>query len=385
MVCPTLPLPPTSGGRKRSVRLLEAMERSGVRPHLLVLEAQEEGLREAARRGWEVDVVARPAAGGGARLRQLLRMEPEPHNGPLRARLAELARDAAFVQLEEVEQAQLIDALPRAVPVVVSLYNVDSELTRAMAREHPRCSAPAARLRFRAFRLAAVERRATRRADATLCVSDEDRLAFARRGARSTIVVPNGVDAELLDIPADGSDAGRVLFFGAHWWEPNRRGLERFVRESWPLVAAARPDARLRVVGPGPLDEARRAAAAADRVEIVGVVEDLAVELAAATVVVVPLWVGGGTRIKVVEAMAAARPVVGTSVGVERVGFIDGRHGLVRDSPDGLAAAVIDLLGDPVGAAAMGRAARDHVEPLRWESATVPAEVLYRRLAAEAT
>jgi glycosyltransferase involved in cell wall biosynthesis len=95
-------------------------------------------------------------------------------------------------------------------------------------------------------------------------------------------------------------------------------------------------------------------------------------------VVVVPVWSGGGTRIKVLEAMAAARPIVGTGVGVERIGFVDGEHGLVRESPAALAAGVAELLAAPDRAVALGAAARDHVRGYGWTALTAPLEARYR-------
>jgi glycosyltransferase involved in cell wall biosynthesis len=147
-------------------------------------------------------------------------------------------------------------------------------------------------------------------------------------------------------------------------------------------VAAARPAAVLRILGPGS-DSVRPAVEAHDRVQVVGFVDDLMAELATARVVIAPLWVGGGTRLKVLEAMAAGRPVVGTSVGVERIGFEHGRHGLISDTGEGLATATITVLGDDDKAAQYSAAGRLLADRYRWAPITAPLEVLYRTLIAD--
>lgn len=384
MVTFAVPTPPTSGGRKRALRLLEAMERAGATPHVLAMEGTPEGTEALRTRGWAVDVVPHGPPRAAMRARQLARLEPEPHNAALVARLRELAPETLLVQVEEIWQAQLATSVPAGVPSIASLHNVDSRLQRDLSAASPWQSREALRLRYRALRMAAVERRAIRAARATLAVSEEDATTFERRGAQSVLRVPNGVDEGLFELPIDGGEPGRVLFFGAFFWPPNRLGIERFLDEGWPAVVARRPDARLRIVGPGPVEALRARAAGVPGVDVAGLVPDIADELARASVVVVPVWLGGGTRIKVLEALAAARPVVGTSVGVERVGFRDGVHGFVRDAPEDLADGIVRLLGDPAAARRMGAAGREHGEAFRWTRTTAPAEELYRTMLAEA-
>jgi glycosyltransferase involved in cell wall biosynthesis len=222
------------------------------------------------------------------------------------------------------------------------------------------------------------ERRAIRRAEAVLAVSDHDRRQFERWGARRPMLVANGVDGELFAIPERVPGEERILFFGQFGWAPNLAGFMRYLEEGWPRVAAERPNARLRVAGPGSTVAVREAAARHERVEVLGFVDDLVAELAATRVVVASLWVGGGTRIKVLEALAAARPVVGTSVGVERIGFEHDRHGLISDTPEGLAAATVRVLADDAAAARYGREGRRLADRCRWETTTAAAEDLYR-------
>lgn len=371
-------LPARSGGQKRALRLLEAMERAGATPHVLTRYVSDDAVEIAAARGWAVEAFPEATSAPTRRIGQYLRQEPEPANPALRRRLRALAATAAFVQFEEIEAAQHLTGVPGGTHTAVSLYNVDSAIRRALARGGGALSRSTLRTRFRGHRMAAVERRSARRASAVLCVSEADRQHFAALGAHA-VLVPNGVDDELFDVPAALPRDPCVLFFGAFDWEPNLLGIVRFLQEGWPRVIAARPDARLRLVGPGPLDAVRAAAARTTGVEVVGFVDDLAAELSVTRVVVVPIWVGGGTRIKVLEALAAARAVVGTPVGVERLGFEHDRHGLIAASPGDLADATTALLADDARAQRYADEGRRLVRDQSWSVVTRPAETLYRR------
>jgi glycosyltransferase involved in cell wall biosynthesis len=115
---------------------------------------------------------------------------------------------------------------------------------------------------------------------------------------------------------------------------------------------------------------------------VLGLVADLPGALAAARVVVVPIWEGGGTRLKVLEALAAGRAVVATSLGASGVGFRDGRHGLLGEHPAELAAALVTLLADPPRAARMGAEGRVLAESYRWPEALAGASALYSQVVA---
>lgn len=380
VACPSLPLPPISGGRKRALRLIEAIARAGATPHLLAHAGTDEQIAAIRALGWEAEVHPHPQAGLVGKLRGRLRQdlvgEPEPHHPVLAARIAELSRGAAIVQMEEAWLEQYTHTVPRGPLVVASPHNADAEMLRSFAdAEHGR---EALRLRVRSRRMRKTEERAVRAADLTITVSEHDDAYFRRLGARDTVLVPNGVDDELFDLDPRSGEPGRVLFFGAYHWAPNRDGLVRFLREGWGRVAEQHAGARLRIVGSGPLDAVREAAAGLSAVEVVGLVDDIVAEIAAASLVVVPVWTGGGTRIKVLEAMAAARPIVGTGVGVERIGFRDGQHGLLREDPRELADAAVTLLRDPERGVAAGIAAREQVRGFGWSALAQPLEARYR-------
>ena len=133
-------------------------------------------------------------------------------------------------------------------------------------------------------------------------------------------------------------------FVGALDYEPNHRAVEWFVREVLPGVRARRPDVRFRVVGRG--SERLSWAAGEPGVDLVGRVEDLQEELDRTDVSVVPIRVGAGTRLKVVEALSNHLPMVTTTVGCEGIPVVDGRSALVADDAPGFAAACVRLLDD---------------------------------------
>lgn len=385
VICPVVPYPPVSGGQKRTLRLLEAAQRAGAAPHLLcsASPAGQRGAEELRARGWRVDLLAegRPSAAG--RARQHVARRPSPYLDTVATRLRDQRDDPpAFVQAEHVLSAYYERDHPSR-RWALSAHNVDSEMLASVARARRPLARDWVRAWNRALATRTVERRVSARADAVLCTSQSDAAYFEALGAR-VVLAPNGVDEELLDVPAELPAGEIVLFFGRLDHAPNAIGLERFLRTGWPRVLASRPAASLRIVGGGLQPRLERALAATPRTTAVGVVDDIAAELAAARLVIVPVWQGGGTRTKVMEALAAARPVVGASLGVAGIGFVSGRHGLIDDDPGGLADATSALLGDAHRATTLGREGRAHVGKLVWRRTLADAEALYAQWVEEA-
>jgi len=198
-----------------------------------------------------------------------------------------------------------------------------------------------------------------RRLDGTLFSSEVDR-GRAREilpGIRSA-VVPNSVDVDYFrprpdDPPPDGRT---LLFFGTQQYFPNLDGILHFLREIWPILSRRHADCRLKIVGADPVREVL--AYRGPRVEVAGLVDDLRPHLASAAAVVVPIRVGGGTRFKVLEAMAMARPIVSTAVGAEGIDVTPGQDVLLADDPASFAEAVARLLEDPRLGSSLGAAGR---------------------------
>ncbi|MGH9348985.1 MAG: glycosyltransferase family 4 protein [Vicinamibacterales bacterium] len=230
-------------------------------------------------------------------------------------------------------------------PSVLFQHNVESILWRRQATT-ARGAMKRLVYRLEALKMERYERTTVRRFEHVLAVSDWDKAAMAAMTDSARIsVVPTGVDTRTFR-PALRHERPEpiVLFLGSMDWEPNIDGVEHFVEAIWPAVRSAVPAARFQVVGRNPGAAVRRLAS--DSVEIVGTVPSVVEYLHRAAVVVVPLRVGGGTRLKIYEAMGAAKAVVSTTIGAEGLDTTDGRDIVLADTPGRFADAVVRILSD---------------------------------------
>ena len=211
-------------------------------------------------------------------------------------------------------------------------------------------------------KLRACERDACLRADLTLAVSEDDRRRFEALapGVRAASI-PTGVDTAYFTPDAHAERPNRLVFSGSMDWHPNEDAVLHFADAILPRIRAEVPDAALTVVGRNPSARLRQAAARAG-IDVTGTVDDVRPSMAEAAVYVVPLRAGGGTRLKIFEALAMGKAVVSTTVGAEGLAVQPGRHFVAADDPGEFAAAVVRLLRDPQERRALGRAGRDLVE-----------------------
>lgn len=231
------------------------------------------------------------------------------------------------------------------IPCVLFQHNVESEIWRRHAET---ASNPLKKAMYRMEfgKMQRYERGAVRKFQHTVAVSENDRALMTQwvDGDRVT-VVPTGVDlAEYRPAP-DASEPGPVVtFVGAMDWEPNVDGVEYFASEIWPAIKADVPEARLRIVGRNP--DRRVKKWVSESIEVTGRVPSVVEYLHQSAVVIVPLRIGGGTRLKIYEAMATAKAVVSTTVGAEGLDVRHGRDLMLADDAPSFAQAVIMLLRD---------------------------------------
>lgn len=263
-----------------------------------------------------------------------------------------------------------------AAPVVLDEQNVEYDVLRrvvGITRSLPRRAYNAVNAR----RLQREEEDSWRAADAVAMTSERDARFVAEAAPRTRVaVVPNGVDATSFTPSPTAPEWGTVLFFGELGYYPNTDAMLFFANEVLPILRRTHPSVRLVIVGPNAPPAIR--ALASENVVVAGAVPDVRPYIAGAHAVVVPLRVGGGTRLKILEAMAMGRPVVSTSLGAEGLAARHGREILLADGAPGFAEAVARMLDDERLSLALASAGRRLVErEYDWSVAVRKLEELY--------
>ncbi|MEA3060492.1 MAG: hypothetical protein QOJ94_273 [Sphingomonadales bacterium] len=377
-----IPFPPDRGDKIRSWHILRHL--SGLaRVHLACFADDEAdaahlpALREAlGGRLGEAHVEVRRTGRAVAAARALLEARPvsltafdtPAMRGFVAGMLARPEVDTTYVFSGQMAQFVPADARQR---LVMDFVDMDSAKFAAYAE----AGGPLAPLHRReAAKLFAFERETAARADVSLFVSEaEARLFRARAGLPDADIraLPNGVDLDFYRPGAVRADAPRPLiaFIGQMDYAPNVDAASWFAREVLPRV----PGATFAIVGRNPAASLK----ASDRVLVTGEVPDVRAWLAAADIVVAPLRIARGVQNKVLEAMAAGRPVVASPAAFEGIEAEPGRDLVVADGAEAQAKAIRDLLADPARATAIGASARRRMEEAyRWEARLAPLAAL---------
>lgn len=268
-------------------------------------------------------------------------------------------------------------------PVVLRAHNVEYRIQQRMAAERSRPLLERLYRAMLAWRTRRFEREVALRFDGVNVMTETDADVFRTLGADSNlcvippgVVMPDASIATILPVP------DTICLMGSLEWPPNVQGALWFLDDVLPRILEQRPATVVHVAGRGD-SAAVRARHNGRSVIVHGEVADAQAFRAAAAVSVVPLFSGSGIRIKIQEAMALARPVVTTSVGIDGIPAVDGEHVCVADTPQDVAAACVALLADANRAHAMGQAAqgfaRERYGWQRFVDAVIP---WYQRTAA---
>jgi sugar transferase (PEP-CTERM/EpsH1 system associated) len=380
-----LPVPPWRGDQVRAYHHLRLLARRheitlcamvlGQQRAQYVAETEALGIRVRAIRlglAGAVPALARVALGDRRPLQVLLFARRAAA-----AAVAELLAAGRF----DVVHAQLVRPSPylpaaRRPPVVLDLIDTLSGNFARRARLDRRWVRPL--VAWEGARLARLEGELLRRVSSCLVVAETERAVL---GGGPVRVVANGVDGEAFAYRGEGRPANRVVFAGNLGYFPNVDAACWLARDILPRLRAASPTIELRLAGARPARAVRRLAGTPG-VTLAASVPDMAAELAAASVALVPLRSGSGMQNKVLEAMATGTPVVTTSYAAVALDARAGEHLLVADDAEGLAAATLGVLRDPPRARAMARAARALVERrYRWEESAAGVEAAWAEAA----
>lgn len=263
-------------------------------------------------------------------------------------------------------------------PVLLDEHNVEWRIIERFAKAKSSNNGLASRIfawsewpKLRTYELGACAK-----ADHILTVTEQDRAVLAFEGIplEKITSVPIGTDVERVR-PVDLVDnSSQIISIGTMSWPPNADSALFFCSEIFPLVREAVPEARFSIVGSNPPAEITALGKIGSSVEVTGFVRDVTEKARESAVFVVPLRVGSGMRVKILDAMAMGLPVVTTSIGCEGINVRDGEHVIVPDTPGEFAKAVIRLLRSPKERVRIAAAGRKLVE----ESYSWP--MIFRRL-----
>jgi glycosyltransferase involved in cell wall biosynthesis len=265
-----------------------------------------------------------------------------------------------------LQMMQYVDCVPKTVPILLDNYNVESDILETMAAT--RRGLRRLYWRWQAYKLRSFERWALRRADRAIAISNSDRRRFLSLAPTARAVsIEVGMHLEpYWRCDSSSAEPHAMVFVGSLNWHVNVAAVTWMVREVLPRVRAVLPDATLTAVGRAPTAEVR-ALSQAPGVSIHGDVPDVVPWLASASLVVVPLLYGSGVQHKVIEAMAAGKAVVTTSIGAEGIDAGPHQELCVADGATAFAEACVTLLQHPEQAQALGRHARSRADRYRME------------------
>ncbi len=371
MLCVTseIPWPLDSGGHLRTFHLLRALaDEFRIRLVTAVTHGQPADVEAVGTAGIQVRPALVPrrraVSEAGRAMTAAVHREPyvfyRRHNRPevgerLQAEVVHERPDVLY--LDHLDSFQFASLVPDT-PMVLDLHNVYSLLARREAADRTRSWMARRYLAGEARLLEAVETVAVHTADLVFSVSEQEQGYFSGIGGSRVALVQNGVDCTRYASLQTGRpfSASEILFIGTMSWSPNAAAARFLATEVLPAVQARVPRATLTLVGRNPGPDVL-ALARPGSVDVVANAPDIVPYLRDARVLAVPLEVGGGTRLKILEAFAAGLPVVSTAIGCEGLAGANGRELIVADQSR-FADALCSILADPAGGEALAKRAR---------------------------
>lgn len=287
--------------------------------------------------------------------------------------------DWDLLQCEWTPYAQFITS-PGRTPTLIATHNIESQIWNRRAK-HSAGLVEKCFFGLQGLKMAWFERRALLRATAVTAVTSDDAQWMREWGVRAVTVVPNGVDLEFYLADGNIDNNNEILSVASLDWFPNQDALDYFSSDIFPLVRQKLPNTILRVVGRRPPEALKKRLSAIPGIEFVGEVTDVRPYIDRASVIVVPLRIGGGSRLKILEALAAGKAVVSTSIGAEGLGLKPEKHLLIADSSVEFARRVVEVLNSKETRQRLGQSGREIVcEQFGWNGIATRLEGAWRGL-----
>ncbi|MBD3401580.1 glycosyltransferase [candidate division GN15 bacterium] len=351
------PYPLNTGKRIRSYNLVRALARDNEVTYLAYGEAGSDGYQSLERAG------LKPVAAGQLRRKKsglmfywrllLNLLSPDPYivthhyTARFRNKLNELLAGDPYdvIICEWTPYARYVRDI-HGVPSVIVAHNIEASIWKRYY-ENDRNPLRRIYIGIQARKVENFERRCFGWAAGATAVSREEAEEIAGYGVHYPVeVIDNGVDIEFFSPDDTIPDPDTIVFTGSMDWRPNQDAVTYFVESIFPLIRQRRPSAKVFLVGRKPPLKVEQLGQV-DGVTVTGTVDDVRPFIDRAGVYVVPLRIGGGSRLKILEAMAMGKVVVSTSIGAEGLEVADGENILIRDEEQAIANQVVDCLEHP--------------------------------------
>lgn len=403
-IAPRLPLPADSGGKIRTWNILKQLAKKA-KIHLVCFSFDEEGkdlCTEVKNAGIDVTLIPAVEPNIVKKIIQVL-FSPFPvsmnkyYSKEMEGVLTELNETNHFdaVHIDHLHMAHYVSCF-NGLPCVMDEHNVEYKILERCANVE-KSFIKRAVFKNQARKIKNFEEKCVKDVSAYLAVSKDDQdLLYDLGGDRlSGHVIPNGVDTQYFRVAVPGGDKklevrsekleveeeDALVFTGSMDWFPNDDSAIYFCEDILPLIWKTKPDIKFYIVGKGPSDRLKDLTKGEPRIVLTGRVDDVRTYVNKSKIFVVPLRIGGGTRLKILEAMSMEKVVVSTSIGAEGIDYTKDGDIVLADEPQDFAQKVVSLLDDSKRRAALESAGRKLVlEKYDWNIVGKKLLSIYERI-----
>jgi sugar transferase (PEP-CTERM/EpsH1 system associated) len=387
-IAPRFPLPADTGGKIRTVNILKQLaKQANVHLACFSFENQDEKLcLELRNRGIQVTLVPGREPGSAKKAMQVL-LDPLPvsiakyYSEDMETILRELNETNTFdvIHIDHLHMAHYQKCFD-GVPCVIDEHNVEYKILERCA-DVEKSLIKKIVFQSQARKMRAFEKQQIQNSSTYLAVSKDDKKLLDDIGENppTGCVIPNGVDTEYFKIqdtshPSTSSgllskesraesrgktqEEDAVVFTGSMDWFPNNDAAVYFCRDILPFIWKENPNIKFYIVGKDPSAELKECARGESRIILTGRVDDVRTYVERSKIFVVPLRIGGGTRLKILEAMSMQKAVISTRIGAEGIAYTENKNIILADEPRAFADKVIALMDDTQTRIAIGRAGR---------------------------
>lgn len=385
----TVPYPAIDGGRIRVLNLLKRLVNQGDNLTFVALKTKDtdpEGIEYLRNLGIDAHLVEDESNKPKFLYRAIFHRKPftvaKYYSDDFARKLENLIRKKSFdiIHFEMLHSGQYLDDLSEKIPTLLSLQNIDSVVWQRLA-EYSKSKIQKIGYRHQSHTFRRYEKKMCPKFNTVTCVSKIDKDILSAICSQADIdLIPNGVDLDLYRPKYEQEKENVLVFTGSMDWLPNEDAAVYFTQHVFPLIKQNIKSVKFQIVGSNPTESVLKLGKQ-ENVVVTGRVEDIKPYIAQATVYVVPLRIGGGTRLKILEALAMGKAVVSTPVGAEGLDLSDGEDIFLAEDVESFAETIIRLMNSKDHRRQVGMAGRKFMEKeYSWDKIGKKLREVYERI-----